>query len=92
MEEQSIESADTGLETWFATVKHRHNIDLIEGYAGAEFFIVEGDSLLRWVFSDTRIDFDEGFQLLHAVFVVEEFLQRLKRRRCNFALVFFDGL
>ncbi|KAH0606177.1 uncharacterized protein H6S33_003838 [Morchella sextelata] len=91
MEGQSIEPTDMGPETWFATVKHRHNIDLIDGYAGAEFFVVEGDSLLRWVFSDTRIDFDEGFQLLHAVFVVEEFLQRLRRRRCNFALVFFDA-
>lgn len=32
----------------------------------------------------------EGFQLLHAVYSVEYFLQGLVQRKCNFHLVFFD--
>lgn len=32
----------------------------------------------------------EGFQLLHAIYNVESFLQRLVQRKCNFGLVFFD--
>lgn len=91
MEGQETSSTDMGHESWYTTIKHRNNIDLIDGFAGAEFFIIEGDSLLRRVFSDTRVDFDEGFQLLHAVFAVEAFLDRLRRKRCNFALVFFDA-
>lgn len=79
------------LITWYQAIRPRR-IDLIGDYAGVEFFIVDGDSLLRWAFSDTRIDFGAGFQLLHAVFVVEGFLERLRGKRCNFAVVFFDGL
>lgn len=78
------------LSAWYSTL-HPLHVDLVGGYAGAEFFLIEGDSLLRSVFSDTRIDFDSGFQLLHAVYVVEEFLYMVKGRRCNFAVVFFDG-
>ncbi|KAG0641019.1 hypothetical protein HOY80DRAFT_902973 [Tuber brumale] len=65
-------------------------VDLVGDYAGEEFFIIEGDSLLRWVFADERIDFDTGFQLLHAVYVVESFLQQLNSRRCRFSVVFLD--
>jgi hypothetical protein len=33
----------------------------------------------------------DGYQLLHAVYCVEQFLTNLKRRKCNFHLVFFDS-
>lgn len=33
----------------------------------------------------------DGFQLLHAVYAVECFLANLKKRKCNFHLVFFEG-
>ena len=36
-------------------------------------------------------DFIGGFQLLHAVYEVEAFLQNLRQRRCNFHLVFFNS-
>ncbi|RPA99632.1 P-loop containing nucleoside triphosphate hydrolase protein [Choiromyces venosus 120613-1] len=65
-------------------------VDLVGDYAGEEFFVIEGDSLLRWVFADERIDFDTGFQLLHAVYVVESFLQQLSSRQCRFSVVFLD--
>ncbi|KAH8601965.1 hypothetical protein B0O99DRAFT_607849 [Bisporella sp. PMI_857] len=65
-------------------------IDLVGDYAGKELFLIEGDSLLRECFEDSRIDFKDGFQLLHAVYVVERFLQDLVKRHCNFHIAFFD--
>lgn len=41
-----------------------------------------------------RTDYDlgiGGFQLLHAVYAVEHFLQGLIQRKCNFHVVFFDN-
>lgn len=60
-------------------------------YAGQELFLLEGDSLLLRCFSDPDLDFDHGFQLLHAVYAVEYFLQGLAQRKCNFHVVFFDS-
>ncbi|KAF7874002.1 hypothetical protein EAF04_002674 [Stromatinia cepivora] len=65
-------------------------IDLVGDYAGKELFLVEGDSLLRECFADERIDFQDGFQLLHAVYVVERFLENLVKRHCNFHIAFFE--
>ena len=65
-------------------------VDLVGDYAGSELFFVEGDSLLLRCFSDAKLDFDEGFQLLHAVYAVEHLIQGLVQRKCNFHLVFFD--
>ena len=53
--------------------------------------MIEGDSLLRKCFSDPKLDFENDFQLLHAVYLVEAFLQGLKQRKCNFHIVFFDN-
>ena len=33
----------------------------------------------------------DGFQLLHAVYAVENFLKNLLQRKCNFHLVFFES-
>ncbi|TGO55436.1 hypothetical protein BCON_0092g00190 [Botryotinia convoluta] len=65
-------------------------IDLVGDYAGKELFLLEGDSLLRDCFADERIDFQDGFQLLHAVYVVERFLENLVKRHCNFHIAFFE--
>lgn len=65
-------------------------VDLVGDYAGSELFIVEGDSLLLRSFSDEKLDFDEGFQLLHAIYAVEHLIKGLVQRKCNFHLVFFD--
>ena len=37
-----------------------------------------------------RLDID-GFQLLHAVYAVEKYLNNLVSRGCKFSIVFFDG-
>lgn len=68
---------------------YSRTLDLVGDYAGDELFILEGDSLLLQCFSDNQIDFDEGFQLLHATYTVERFLAQLHRRSCNFHVVFF---
>jgi len=65
-------------------------LDLVGDYAGSSRFLIHGDSLLRYCFSDPRIDFSPGFQLLHAVYVVEQFLQNLIRRNCVFDIVFLE--
>jgi superfamily II RNA helicase len=66
-------------------------VDLVGDYAGNELFLIDGDSMLLRCFSDQRLDFDPGFQLLHAVYNVEQFLAHLVRRKCNFHIVFFDS-
>jgi hypothetical protein len=66
-------------------------VDLIGDYAGGELFLIEGDSLLLEAFSDPDLDFDYGFQLVHAVYLVERFLHHLKQRKCNFHVAFFEN-
>ena len=75
---------------WYETVRSRV-VDLVGDYAGKELFLLEGDSLLLECFGETRLDFHDGFQLLHAVYIVEAFLGNLVRRGCNFHVVFFYG-
>ena len=41
-------------------------------------------------FSNKKLDFSPGFQLLHATYIVEKFLQKLRQRKCVFEIVFFD--
>ncbi|KAK3078234.1 hypothetical protein LTS18_008096, partial [Coniosporium uncinatum] len=65
-------------------------VDLVGDYAGNELFMIEGDSLLLRCFSDSKLDFQNGFQMLHAAYIVEAFLEGLVRRKCNLHIVFFD--
>ncbi|KAL9635425.1 MAG: hypothetical protein Q9204_002631 [Flavoplaca sp. TL-2023a] len=82
--------ADTStLLDWYGKLPARR-VDLVGDYAGQELFIVEGDGLLLRCFDDPKLDFTDGFQLLHAVYAVEHFLQALLQRKCVFHLVFFD--
>ncbi|KAF1847985.1 DEAD/DEAH box helicase-like protein [Cucurbitaria berberidis CBS 394.84] len=74
---------------WYAKLYSRR-VDLVGDFAGSERFLVHGESLLLHCFSDPHIDFDPGYQLLHASYAVEKFLQALVSRCCNFHLAFFD--
>ncbi|KAI5803830.1 hypothetical protein EDC01DRAFT_472866 [Geopyxis carbonaria] len=67
-----------------------YRLDLVGDYAGDEHFVLDGDSLLRHIFNDTRIDYTHGFQLLHAIYAVESFLANLRRRKCVYHVVFFE--
>ena len=66
-------------------------VDLVGDYAGNELFLIEGDSLLLRCFSDDKLDFAVGLQLLHAAYNVERFLHQLIKRKCNFQIVFFSS-
>ncbi|KAL8692732.1 MAG: hypothetical protein Q9218_002291 [Villophora microphyllina] len=79
----------TPLMDWYGKLPTRR-VDLVGDYAGQELFIVEGDGLLLRCFDDPKLDLAEGFQLLHAAYAVEQFLQGLIQRKCNFHIVFFD--
>lgn len=65
-------------------------VDLVGDYAGNELFMIEGDSLLLRCFDDENLDFNPGFQLLHAAYNVEHFLHNLAVRKCNFHITFFE--
>lgn len=64
-------------------------VDLVGDYAGDGLFIFDGDSLLLHIFSDEKLDFSPGFQLLYATYMVEAFLHALLRRKCHFRIAFF---
>ncbi|KAH7409767.1 DEAD/DEAH box helicase-like protein [Phaeosphaeria sp. MPI-PUGE-AT-0046c] len=82
-------SKEDDVSHYYQTVFSRR-VDLVGDYAGSEIFLVEFDSLLLRCFSDPKLDFGNGFQLLHAVYIVEKFLQDLLSRRCQFQVVCFD--
>ncbi|KAK4988926.1 hypothetical protein LTR66_007187 [Elasticomyces elasticus] len=65
-------------------------VDLVGDYAGDELFLIEGDSMLLHCFSDDKLDFGDGFQMLHAAYTVEYFLHNLAKRKCNFHIAFFE--
>ncbi|KAF2871247.1 DEAD/DEAH box helicase-like protein [Massariosphaeria phaeospora] len=82
-------ASSTPVLEWYSKLYSRR-VDIVGDYAGNELFLIEGDSLLLECFSDKHIDFDPGFQLLHATYVVEHFLRGLVSRRCSFHIAFFD--
>lgn len=86
--DDAVSTSDPVLQ-WYSRVFSRR-IDVIGDYCGHELFVIEGDALLLHCFSDQHIDFDPGFQLLHATWAVEHFLRGLVARRCNFHVVFVD--
>jgi hypothetical protein len=74
---------------WYSKLYSRR-VDLVGDFAGSERFLVHGESLLQQCFSDRNLDFDTGYQLLHASYAVEKYLYGLVSRRCNFHIAFFD--
>ena len=86
----TTESVKSELVQAYARLRSRR-VDLVGDYAGDELFLVEGDSMLLRAFEDDRLDFDPGFQILHAIYNVERFLAELIRRKCKFHIVFFDS-
>ncbi|KAF2276452.1 DEAD/DEAH box helicase-like protein [Westerdykella ornata] len=74
----------------FYSKLYSRRVDVVGDYAGHELFLIEGDGLLLHCLADEHLDFYSGFQLLHATYAVESFLQGLVNRRCNFHIAFFD--
>lgn len=86
---ESSPEISTDIPTAYSQLSTRR-VDLIGDYAGNELFLIEGDSLLLHCFSDPKLDYEDGFQMLHACYLVENFLRHLKERKCNFHIAFFD--
>jgi hypothetical protein len=89
IDSQPPKDATAQILEWYARLYSRR-VDLVGDFAGSERFLVHGESLLLQCFSDKNLDFESGFQLLHASYAVEKFLQGLVSRRCNFHIAFFD--
>ncbi|PTB58077.1 hypothetical protein M431DRAFT_492319 [Trichoderma harzianum CBS 226.95] len=79
------------LRLWYAK-QWAPTVDLIGDIAGKEPFIIHGESLIRHCLEESPADFQDGFQLLHAVYFVERFLSNLQKRGCDFDIVFFRDL
>ncbi|KAI0415135.1 hypothetical protein F5X98DRAFT_389297 [Xylaria grammica] len=78
------------LAEWYESVYPRR-VDIVGDFGGKQLFLIDGDSLLHYSVTISGVDYDVGFQLLHAIFAVESFLQSLQIRGCNFHVVFFDN-
>ncbi|KAJ7511822.1 hypothetical protein B0H11DRAFT_2268815 [Mycena galericulata] len=80
---------------WFTPATRRARwMDLLGDYAGTEFFIISGESLLEKVLDDPLLaigrDGDPSFQLLHAYYILETTLLEFVNRRANFEIVFWQ--
>ncbi|KAJ4309438.1 hypothetical protein N0V84_011507 [Fusarium piperis] len=82
---------EEALLDWYAD-QHPRTVDIVGDFAGRELFAIQGEALMRYCLSEAKVDFDGGFQLLHAIHAVEKFLSSLKKNDCSFDLVFFQDL
>lgn len=86
--DESSPEISNDIPTAYSQLSSRR-VDLIGDYAGNELFLIEGDSLLLECFSDPKLDYENGFQMLHACYLVENYLRHLKERKCNYHIAFF---
>jgi hypothetical protein len=96
VEEDIIDFAGEGLTTaerlrWWYSTRRPLTVDIVGDFAGHELFVVHGESLIRDCLGRGQVDIEDGFQLLHAIYEAEKFLDQLRRRNCNFHVVFFDS-
>ncbi|KAM0461154.1 hypothetical protein ACHAPV_004468 [Trichoderma viride] len=85
------ETPENALRIWY-THLWAPKVDLIGDIAGKEPFIIHGESLIRYCLEESPANFQDGFQLLHAVYYVERFLSNFQKRGCDFDVVFFRNL
>ncbi|PHH83095.1 hypothetical protein CDD82_3630 [Ophiocordyceps australis] len=81
-------STETQLSRWYRNI-FPTRVDIVGDYAGKELFAIHGDSLLLYSLMESRVDFSNGLQLLHAVHAVESLLSALQVRGCNFHVLWF---
>ncbi|KAL8392556.1 hypothetical protein RB595_002664 [Gaeumannomyces hyphopodioides] len=65
-------------------------VDIVGDLASNEIFAIHGESLMAQCISQAKVDYEGGFQLLHAVHAVEKFLADLERRGCRFHIFWFS--
>ncbi|KIJ46122.1 hypothetical protein M422DRAFT_165687 [Sphaerobolus stellatus SS14] len=92
----SVKEALDNLDiNWYNRVTRRSRwMDIIGDYAGEELFLVDGDSLFSIILDDPLLAIgkkDMSFQLIHARYNLERFLNDFKTRNAVFEIVFFEG-
>ncbi|KAF7337798.1 hypothetical protein MSAN_02253900 [Mycena sanguinolenta] len=90
--QQALEELD---QRWFTSATRRARwMDLLGDYAGAELFLISGESLLQRVLDDPllAIGRDDGsFQILHSYYILERILLEFVNRKANFEIVFWEA-
>ncbi|KAK3362356.1 P-loop containing nucleoside triphosphate hydrolase protein [Lasiosphaeria hispida] len=76
-------------QKWLASINPTR-VDIVGDFAGRGVFAIHGEALLTHCLESARVDFDHGFQLLHAVHSVETFLAKLSDRGCIFNIMWFE--
>ncbi|KAK4237266.1 hypothetical protein C8A03DRAFT_16180 [Achaetomium macrosporum] len=90
----------TDFSRWHASL-HPIQVDIVGDFAGRGLFAIHGEALLTYCLECARVDFKcdvlltilllpDGFQLLHAVHAVENFLAKLRDRGCIFNVLWFE--
>ena len=64
-------------------------VDFLSDFGRSEPFLVDGDALVLHALNDSLLDWQNGGQFLHLVFLVEKFLQNLQSRGSKFDVFFF---
>ncbi|KAI9150582.1 helicase [Paramyrothecium foliicola] len=65
-------------------------VDIVGDFAGKELFGIHGEAVIAHCIKRANVDYEEGFQLLHAVHAVEQFLDNLQQRGCHFHILWFE--
>ncbi|KAK3987235.1 hypothetical protein QBC44DRAFT_331951 [Cladorrhinum sp. PSN332] len=65
-------------------------VDIVGDFAGKGLFAIHGEALLEHCIQQSHVDFDNGFQILHAVHAVEDLLHNLTARGCNFHVIWLE--
>ncbi|KAJ6520487.1 hypothetical protein C8R45DRAFT_1205447 [Mycena sanguinolenta] len=90
--QQALEELD---QQWFTLATRRARwMDLLGDYAGAELFLISGESLLERVLNDPllAIGRDDGsFQILHAYYILERSILEFVNRHANFEIAFWQA-
>ncbi|KAF8749234.1 P-loop containing nucleoside triphosphate hydrolase protein [Rhizoctonia solani] len=85
MDTEKLKEVLAKVDEWIHKRRPRW-MDLIGDYAGDEFFIVDGDSLCQVVLEDELVAIGGDkptFQILHAIYRLEQEIQQLKQRNSN---------
>ncbi|OAA65016.1 DEAD-like helicase [Cordyceps fumosorosea ARSEF 2679] len=81
---------EAALVAWYQALRPLR-VDLIGDFAGKELFAIHGEALLTHCISEAKVEYRDGFQILHAIHAVETFLSNLKRRGCQFHIIWFSS-
>ncbi|TLS29669.1 hypothetical protein PpBr36_01890 [Pyricularia pennisetigena] len=78
------------LRDWY-TERSGLRVDLVGDFAGKELFAIHGEALMAHCLLQAQVNYQEGFQLLHAVYAVEKFLNELDQRHCHFQVIWLES-